>query len=54
MVRICKYLIIVEAQNLYIGNIRSPESIIVDFVAVNEFNLFGDPSLKIGGYYRGS
>jgi len=40
----------VEAQNLYIDNIRSPESFIVDYVTINEFNLFGDPSLKIGGY----
>ena len=40
----------VEAQNLYIDNIRSPNSYIVDYVTVNEFNLFGDPSLKIGGY----
>jgi len=40
----------VEAQNLYIDDIRSPESFIVDYVTINEFNLFGDPSLKIGGY----
>ncbi|GAG27117.1 unnamed protein product, partial [marine sediment metagenome] len=40
----------VEAQNLYINKIRTPESFIVDYVTINEFNLFGDPSLKIGGY----
>jgi len=39
----------VEAQNLYINNIRSPGSFIMDLVTLNEFNLFGDPSLKIGG-----
>ena len=40
----------IEAQNKYINAIRSPESMVIDYVTINEFNLFGDPSLKIGGY----
>jgi hypothetical protein len=42
--------IFVNAQNLYINNIRNPSSFIMDYITLNEFNLFGDPSLKIGGY----
>ena len=38
----------IEAQNKYINSIRGPDSFIVDYVTLHEFNLFGDPSLKIG------
>ena len=41
---------IIQTQNNYINNIRSPESFVTDYVTVNEFNLYGDPSLKIGGF----
>ncbi|OYT29442.1 hypothetical protein B6U98_02160 [Thermoplasmatales archaeon ex4572_165] len=40
----------IESQNLYINFIRNLDSMIVDCVTLQEFNLFGDPSLKVGGY----
>jgi hypothetical protein len=39
----------VDAQNKFIDRIKN-SSITVDIIALNEINLFGDPSLKIGGY----
>ena len=39
----------VAAQNKYIDKIRGPEGLIIDYTTLHEFNLFGDPSLIIGG-----
>ena len=39
----------VDAQNRFIDRIKN-SSMAVDLIALNEMNLFGDPSLKIGGY----
>ena len=39
----------VDAQNKFIDRIKN-SSKTVDIIALNEINLFGDPSLKIGGY----
>jgi len=39
----------VDAQNKFIDRIMN-SSLPIDLIALNEMNLFGDPSLKIGGY----
>ena len=41
--------LMIDAQNTYINTIRGPNSFIIDYVTLQEFNVFGDPSLIIGG-----
>jgi hypothetical protein len=40
----------VKSQNSYINMIASQDSIVWDRNTIDEFNLIGDPSLKVGGY----
>ena len=41
---------LVISQNSYINNVADQNGIMWDRNTINEFNLLGDPSLKIGGY----
>ena len=40
----------VRAQNSYIHKIINQDGVVWDRNTIDEYNLIGDPSLKIGGY----